>query len=177
MRIEAVARTVRYHLRDGQIVVLAPGQPVDLPDAHAQRLLAQAPEALRPVGTPTAEQAQPAGDRPAVLVEPATTGRPVSWEDTRGRFHGPAPVTYLARVREPDGRMTYWVCVEEGTRMVWVHEDRLRFPQRAEAQRGAVAGKAEARATCARCGGPPPLTWWQGWLTCTRCRTDAGGGR
>ena len=47
MRIEATQTPVTYKLRDGQIVVLLPGVPVDLPDKAGQQLLTKAGSRVR----------------------------------------------------------------------------------------------------------------------------------
>ncbi len=47
MLVEAVARSIRYHLTNGREVRLVPGRPVDLPDIQARKLLAKAKGKVR----------------------------------------------------------------------------------------------------------------------------------
>jgi plastocyanin len=47
MLIEATQTPITYKLRDGQIVVLLPGVPVDLPDKAGQQLLTKAGSRVR----------------------------------------------------------------------------------------------------------------------------------
>ena len=42
MFVEAIDHPIRYHLADGREFRLVPGQPVDLPDIQASKLLAKA---------------------------------------------------------------------------------------------------------------------------------------
>lgn len=51
MQLEAIEKPLRYRLRDGREILISPGQPVDLPDEAAQKLLARAPDRVK-VGTP-----------------------------------------------------------------------------------------------------------------------------
>ena len=54
MLLEAVGRPIRYRLADGREVRLVPGQPVDLPDLQADKLLAKAQGRVKlaPTGLP-----------------------------------------------------------------------------------------------------------------------------
>ena len=53
MLLEAVGRPIRYRLADGREVRLVPGQPVDLPDLQADKLLAKAQGKVRLAATPS----------------------------------------------------------------------------------------------------------------------------
>ncbi len=54
MFVEAIDHPIRYHLADGREVRLVPGQPVDLPDIQASKLLAKAQGRVKlaPTGLP-----------------------------------------------------------------------------------------------------------------------------
>ncbi len=51
MLLEAVDCTIRYLLADGQEIRLIPGQPVDLPDSQARKLLVRAVGRVRIVAS------------------------------------------------------------------------------------------------------------------------------
>lgn len=155
MWIEAVSRMIRYHLTNGRTIVLTPGEPVDLAEEQARHLLSQAPTEVRQV---------PRSPVPEPVQVELGPDRPVWWKSADGTIRRGLAVL-LGKV-ETDDRVTCWVGIQnEDGRVAWVRDDRLRAP-------GAVTvPAASAQATCARCGGPPPLTWRQGWLVCPRCRS------
>lgn len=47
MQLEATQKPLRYRLRDGREILISPGQPVDLPDEAARKLLARAPDRVK----------------------------------------------------------------------------------------------------------------------------------
>ncbi len=49
--VEAIDHPIRYHLADGREVRLVPGQPVDLPDIQARKLLAKVPGKVKLAST------------------------------------------------------------------------------------------------------------------------------
>ena len=51
MFVEAIDHPIRYHLTNGREVRLVPGQPVDLPDIQARKLLAMVPEKVKLTST------------------------------------------------------------------------------------------------------------------------------
>lgn len=115
MLIEALTPlTVRLPERDLQ---LRPGEPVDLPDEQAAKLLAKALGKVRAV--------LDSDEIPEIVVEPALSCRPVYWESMDGRLHGPAPVQFMARTGVP-GRFQFWLCVDEHGRTVWIRDTLLR---------------------------------------------------
>src|SRR5437660_8938413 len=115
MKVEAVHAPLTYRWPGGE-VQLVPGQPVDLPESRALRLLQRAPGKVRAVPA--------SGESPEVVIESAVC-RPVYWESMDGRMHGPAPVRFMARVGSPT-HPEFWLCVEAPGRTVWIRDDRLR---------------------------------------------------
>ncbi len=51
MFVEAIDHPIRYHLADGREVRRVPGQPVDLPDIQARKLLAKVPGKVKLAST------------------------------------------------------------------------------------------------------------------------------
>lgn len=52
MQLEATHKPLRYRLRDGREILISPGQPVDLPDEAARKLLARAPDRVKVAALP-----------------------------------------------------------------------------------------------------------------------------
>jgi hypothetical protein len=111
MLIEALTPLkVRMH---GRELFMDPGQPQDLPDADARRLLAKVPDKVRIV--------EPA---PVVInvVTPADgVAKPIYFEDVYGRILGPATPEFLAR----DGD-DFWIVTTMDGCTWWIRSEQLR---------------------------------------------------
>lgn len=111
--IEAL-KPLLVHLRTGSIQ-LTPGQPVDLPESDALRLLVKAKGKVRLVSV-----------LDAVTSEPAhPNARPVYFEREDGVIYGPARVLDLAEA-SAGGARRHWVIVEFEGQWEWIVADRLR---------------------------------------------------
>ena len=85
MLIEAI-EPLRVRLPDGQLRDMVPGQPVDLPDAAARKLLARAPDRVKVAGSPH-----------------LSPGTKVQWDSSLfGLLLGEVLTTY------PDGAVLVW---------------------------------------------------------------------
>lgn len=115
MLIEALyPLTVRLPNGDLQ---MEPGQPVDLPEAYATRLLEKLPQKVRRLDA-----------RP--LIEPAApNARPVFWETADRLILGPAVPEFLAQVGAQ-----FWVVVQYDGAPRWIRSDRLRSRRAFETQ-------------------------------------------
>lgn len=125
MLIEA-SSPLTVRLPSGEIH-LTPGQPVELPDEQAKRLLEKVPGKVRAVSSPE-----------PITIEPASpNAKPVYWERADGRIYGPARVTDLAKVGT-GATEQFWVIVEYQGQPSWLRSDRLRskraFEQQVEAK-------------------------------------------
>lgn len=126
MLIEAIRRPLRYRWPGGEIR-LVPGQPMDLPEDQARRVLLKAGDKVRVV------------EREDLVIEPALRPdgrpiRPVYWRGMDGRVHGPCSVSDMA-MEGPPGRERFWLCVEEHGLSVWIRDVLLISQQTAEAAR------------------------------------------
>src|SRR5262249_32291469 len=88
---------------NGRVLFLDPGQPQDLSDDEARRLLAKIPDQVRVVSEP-------------MVIEPAVRPdgspvRPIFWEDAAGRIVGPAVLDFVAH----DAHSFWVVGTYEGT--------------------------------------------------------------
>jgi hypothetical protein len=87
---------------------LVPGQPVDLPDEQALKLIAKAKGKVRAI--------------PSVLMEPAAANpRPIYWEAVDGQILGPALPEFLAQVGPQ-----FWIVTTSEDHSRWIRSDRLR---------------------------------------------------
>jgi hypothetical protein len=127
MLVEATKHPIRYTLLDGRQIRLAPGCPVDLPEAQAQTLLTKAPDRVRLVDWPSASPE-------AFYVEPAGCQNPVFWESQENGILGPGLVTHVAKETTATGQVRFWLCVLYRGSWRWVHEQLLRSRTAYEAQ-------------------------------------------
>jgi hypothetical protein len=135
MFLEAVSRPIKFRFSDGEVVRLAPGRPVELPEARARRVLESALGKVRVIPLPN-PVASPPPDEPIILepADEAVRARPVFWE-REGRILGPAMVTDFGKVGHGE-RATFWVLVEYRGTVVWVRDIMLRSRAHFEGQRG-----------------------------------------
>ncbi len=121
MRIEALT-PLKVHM-NGRDLLLDPGQPQDLPDEEARRLLAKVPNKVRVVPS----------DEP-VVIEPAVRPdgsplAPIYWEDNIGQILGPAVPEFVARAGGD-----FWIVTTFEGNARWIRSDRLRSKQAFDAQ-------------------------------------------
>jgi len=102
---------VRFPDRDLQ---LEPGQPVDLPDRHVQRLLERAVGKVRVV----------LSHEPIVIEPTHPNPRPIYSESITGELLGPAEPEFLAQVGEGE-QATFWVIATFAGIPRWIRSDRL----------------------------------------------------
>jgi hypothetical protein len=108
----------------GGEVRLAPGQPVEIPDDRARRLLVKAPGRVRAVD---------AAKEPVVIEDAHPQARSVYWESGTGEILGPATPEYLARQGD-----TFWIVTAFEGQPRWINADRLRSRTAFETQRKPV---------------------------------------
>ena len=118
MLIEALA-PLRIRLPERELS-LVPGQPVDLPDKHARRLLEKAGTKVRRI--------PPNPDGPIVVERTLPTARPIYWQDMDGTWHGPVTPEYLGRTGSGTGSK-FWVIVNYRGTIRWILSDLLRSLQ------------------------------------------------
>lgn len=122
MLVEAIGKPMCYRWPEGE-VQLVPGQPVDLPEERALRLLAKAPGKVKVVSWSS-----------DVVIEPAApNARPVYWERGDGHIYGPAVPEFLAKVGT-GATDRFWVIVEYQGQAIWVRSDRWRSRKAFETQ-------------------------------------------
>ena len=101
-----------------------PRQPIELPDAQAEKLLRKVPDKVQRVAHPAS----------AVVIEPAALhARPVYWQRVTG-IVGPGQPQLLARVGCGNRDKDFWVIVQYAGEYVWVRSDMLRSRQQFETQ-------------------------------------------
>lgn len=108
-----VLEPLKVRLPGGQLRDLLPGQPVDLPDEAARKLLQRAPGRARVASQP-------------LLTSVSTSSRPVYFETMAGELLGPAVVSHLTSALDSQGKEWAWFCLDYQGSWLWVREDRLR---------------------------------------------------
>lgn len=98
MLVEAIDKPMCYRWPDGEVQLL-PGQPVDLPESRALRLLQRAPGKVR-----------------MVCEHPFLAWRPgclITWQGADGKPRGPATVDFLHT--DPDGTSWAFYTLPDGS--------------------------------------------------------------
>lgn len=123
MLIEALA-PLRLRLPERDLA-LRPGEPVELPDNQARRLMEKAGGKVRQVVRDAYG--------PLEMQAASPTARPIYWESTDGTWHGPVKPEYLGRSGLGDSER-FWVTVTYQDSILWICADLLRSRQAFEAQ-------------------------------------------
>jgi len=156
MLIEAINQPIRYRFRDGREVVFRPGEPVDVPEGDAQRILGRAPGKIRTAqpredghiphggGESPAETKQACDSHADAVIEPAVRpdGSPLSpvyWQRATGEIAGPGQPEFFAKIGRGATDRDFWIIATHNGDPTWIRADMLRSKQQWATQKPVVS--------------------------------------